>query len=105
MPCSLLVVIITYFHMTTKNVLKHVCTCLNSNAYSCIVMCSLEEREKVLELERKSKMKEWSVKLESLQGMLQEQENAFKQREGIAADLETVKFKKSEIEVKLSLFL
>lgn len=63
--------------------------------------CSLEEKENALDQERKAKLKEWSVKLEALQGMLLEQENAFKLREGIATDLETVKFKKSEIEVIL----
>ncbi len=54
--------------------------------------------------ERKAKLKEWSLKLDALQGMLQEQESAFKQREGIATDLETVKFKRSEIEVIVFLF-
>ena len=54
--------------------------------------------------ERKEKLKEWSLKLDALQGMLQEQERAFKQREGIATDLETVKFKRSEIEVIVFLF-
>jgi hypothetical protein len=66
--------------------------------------CSLEEKENALDQERKAKLKEWSAKLEALQGMLLEQENAFKLREGIATDLETVKFKKSEIEVILYMF-
>lgn len=65
------------------------------------VYYSLEEKEQALDKERKGKLKEWSVKLEALQRMLLEQENAFKLREGIATDLETVKFKKSEIEVTL----
>ena len=65
------------------------------------VYFSLEEREKALDKERKAKLKEWNLKLEALQRMLLEQENAFKLREGIATDLETVKFKKSEIEVRL----
>ena len=61
--------------------------------------CSLQEKEIGLDNERKAKLKEWSVKLDALQRMLQDQETAFKQREGIATDLETVKFKKSEMEV------
>lgn len=65
------------------------------------VFHSLQEKEKALDKERKGKLKEWSVKLEALQRILLEQENAFKLREGIATDLETVKFKKSEIEVPL----
>ena len=65
------------------------------------VFHSLQEKEQALDKERKGKLKEWNVKLEALQRMLLEQENAFKLREGIATDLETVKFKKSEIEVTL----
>ena len=65
------------------------------------VFHSLQEKEQALNKERKGKLKEWSVKLEALQRILLEQENAFKLREGIATDLETVKFKKSEIEVTL----
>ncbi|XP_028414134.1 dystrophin-like isoform X2 [Dendronephthya gigantea] len=61
-------------------------------------LSSLEEKEKALDKQRQARLKEWNAKLEALQGMLQEQENAFKQREGIATDLETVRFKKSEIE-------
>lgn len=69
-------------------------------------MCSLlsaEEKEKELEKKRTVKLQEWNVKLQALQTLLSEQENAFKLREGIAADLETVKFKKSEIEVEFRL--
>lgn len=60
---------------------------------------SLEERERAFDEDRKAKLKEWTVKLETLQSRLQENENAFKLREGIATDLATVKFKKSEVEV------
>ena len=66
-----------------------------------ICYCSVEEKEKGLDSERKAKLKEWNVKLDALQRVLQDQETAFKEREGIATDLETVKFKKSEMEVMI----
>lgn len=61
--------------------------------------CSVEERERVLESDRLAKLEEWKVSLSRLQEMLVEQEDAFKEHDGVAADLETVMLKKSEIEV------
>jgi hypothetical protein len=69
--------------------------------YVDVCYCSLEEKEKGLDNERKAKLNEWNVKLGALQRILQDQETAFKQREGIATDLETVRFKRSEMEVIL----
>lgn len=60
---------------------------------------SIGKKEELLEKERTVKLHEWSEKLKALQKLLTAQENAFKFREGISTDLETVKYKKSEVEV------